>query len=190
VTGTARVRLHADAGDDDGLAVIYDRVLNSVASIPAMYQALANAPEVLNGWIGLGWRLRADSEAGRGLRELAILRVAQLTTSEYVWRSHFRPAVRAGFEETTLLTALADWRAATIFGADERAVLALADELTGSTTVTEPTWAAVADLFDDRAAVELVMTIAWYCCVAKVAGALVVPLDDQHTSVPPLPRSG
>ncbi|KKD06629.1 dienelactone hydrolase family protein [Streptomyces sp. WM6386] len=188
MTSGERVRLRSTADGDERLAALYAKVEGSVAMIPAMYQALANSPAILDGWIGLGWSLRADAAADRGLCELAILRVAQLTRCEYVWRSHWRQARRAGIGEDKI-SALGEWPDSDLYSPLERAVLALTDELTQEATVAETTWAPVADLVDDRQAVEIVMTIAWYCCVARVAASLVVPLEDHHAGVPGLPGS-
>ena len=44
----------------------------------------------------------AQTAADTALCELAILRVAQLTGSDYVWRSHYRLATRAGVTEQQL----------------------------------------------------------------------------------------
>jgi alkylhydroperoxidase family enzyme len=184
MTVGARVRLRSNANGDPQLAEIYARVEQTVHSVPAMYQALANAPDLLDAWIRLGWRLRSAA-ADRGLRELAILRVAQLTGSEYVWRSHWGPAVGAGVGKAKV-RALAGWQGSELFTDLERAVLALTDEVTESASAGDVTWARVAEVIDDRQAVELVMTVAWYCCVARVAAALAVPLDAQHEGVPGL----
>lgn len=186
-TGTqSRVRLWAAADGDERLAGVYAKVQGSVGAVPAMYQALANAPAMLVGWIDFAWSLRADATSGRALRELAILRVAQLTGSEYVWRSHWRLALKAGAAEPKL-RALADWPDSELFDDSERSVLGLADELTATAAVGDETWAAVAAFLDDRQAVELVLTISWYCCVARVAAALAIPLEDHHARVPALP---
>ncbi|MGX1675557.1 dienelactone hydrolase family protein [Streptomyces sp. NPDC055400] len=188
MTSGKRVRPRATADGDERLAELYAKVQGTVATIPAMYQALANSPAILDGWIGLGWSLRADAAADRGLCELAILRVAQLTRCDYVWRSHWHQARRAGIGEDKI-GMLGEWPDSALYSPLERAVLALADELTQNATVAEATWGPVADLVDDRQAVELVMTIAWYCCVARVAAGLAVPLDDHHARVPGLPGS-
>jgi alkylhydroperoxidase family enzyme len=184
-----RVRLRAVAGEDEQLAAVYAKVQASVGGLPKLYQALANSPAILEGWIEFAWSLRADAESDRGLRELAILRVAQLTGSEYVWRSHWRQALKAGVGESKL-HALQDWSAAGLYTEVERAVLAMTDELTTSAAVDDTTWAAVGAALDDRQAVELVMTISWYSCVARTAAALGVPLEDHHARVPGLPGAG
>lgn len=185
MTQAPRVNLRDTADGDELLAAIYQRVTKSVGSVPAMYQALGNSPEILDAWIGLGWGLRASSTADRGLLELAILRAAQLTGSDYVWRSHWRAALKAGVDEAKL-RALSHWRDEPGFTESEVAVLALTDALAADVTVPDEIFSAVAQRFDDRQRVELVMTISWYCCVARVATGLQVPPDDHHTRVPGL----
>lgn len=188
MTATPRVDPRSTAGSDDRLSAIYERVTKSVGTVPAMYQMLGNSPEILDAWIGLGWGLRSSSTADRGLLELAILRVAQLTGSDYVWRSHWRAASKAGLGETKL-RALSRWHAEPDFTEAEVAVLGLTDALTDDVTASDTVWSAIADKFDDRQRVELVMTIAWYCCVARVATGLRVPPDDHHARVPGLDES-
>jgi AhpD family alkylhydroperoxidase len=180
-----RVHLRKTADADTRLAAIYHRVIENVGAIPAMYQALGHAPEVLDAWIGLGWGLRSGSTVDRALLELAILRVAQLTDSDYVWRSHWMLARKAGVVDTKL-RALGRWAEHDDFSQTERSVLALTDALATDVNVGEADWSKVAARFDERQRVELVMTIAWYCCVARVASGLAVPLDAHHERVPGL----
>lgn len=183
-----RVTPREKPGPDDRLAAVYQRVTENVGAIPSMYQVLGHAPEILEGWIGLGWRLRSRSTVDRGVLELAILRVAQLTGSDYVWRSHWPLAGKAGVADTKL-RALSRWREDGVFDHAELSVLAVTDALVNDVTVGETDWAKVAALFDERQRVELVMTIAWYCCVARVARGLAVPLDPDHVRVPALGES-
>lgn len=183
MTGEPRVPLRESAGDDADLAAIYDRVTRSVQAVPTMYQVLGHTPEILEAWIGLGWGLRSACTVDRGLLELAILRVARMTGSEYVWRSHWRAALKCGAHEAKL-SALGGVGEVGAFTDSELAVLALADALTEDITVPDGVWSAIATRFDDRQRVELVMTISWYCCVARVAAGLQVPLEDHHARIP------
>ena len=54
----------------------------------ALYRALANAPILLRSYSTLARALRHDAVTDRCLRELVILRTAQLTDSEYEWSHH------------------------------------------------------------------------------------------------------
>jgi alkylhydroperoxidase family enzyme len=172
----------ADAPD---VTAIYDRVTESAGGVPNLYKALAHAPQLLEGWIQYAWSLRADAVSDRGLREMLILRVAQLTGVDYVWRSHWRPAIKGGVDAAKL-DGLAEWSRSELFSEAERAALSLTDELTTSVDVSDETWEAVRAHFDDQQAVELVLTIAWYCNVARVNAALQVPLEAGHDKVRPV----
>jgi AhpD family alkylhydroperoxidase len=185
MTDRLRLPLRATADGDDRLAAIYQRVTESVGVLPPMYQTLGHSPEILDGWIGLGWGLRSGSTADRGLLELAILRVAQLTGSEYVWRSHRPMARKAGVAEEKL-AALHRWRDEAGYTDEDTAVLALTDSLTIDADVPDAVWVPISAKFDERQRVELVMTISWYCCVARVASGLAVPLDEHLARVPGL----
>jgi 4-carboxymuconolactone decarboxylase len=171
--------------DTDDVAAIYDRVQESAGAVPNLYQALAHSPKLLESWIDYAWSLREDAETARDIRELAILRVAQLSGVDYVWRSHWRPARHAGADETKL-TELARWPESAAFSDAERAVLGLTDDLTGQAGVGDVAWQAAAEHFEAAQLVDLVLTISWYCCVARVVAALEVPLEAAHAKVPPI----
>lgn len=181
---TGRVPLRGD--DDPQVSEIFARVTKSAGAVPNLYRALAHAPVLLEGWIDYAWALRGKAESDRGLRELAILRVAQLTGSDYVWRSHFKAAQSGGVEDVKL-DQLAAWTKDVSFTPAERALLQMTDELTTASAVADPTWAEFHSFFNDREAVELVLTVAWYACVARVNAGLDVPLDDAATRVAPVP---
>jgi alkylhydroperoxidase family enzyme len=113
--------------------------------------------------------------------------VAQLSGSDYVWRSHWKLARSAGVTDEQL-AALSSWRASDAFSDIERAVLQLTDELTSAVAVDDATWAPFRDAFDDRQGVEIVMTVAFYSCAVRLNAGLGIPIEDANSSVPGLPR--
>jgi 4-carboxymuconolactone decarboxylase len=173
-------------GDDGPAAATLARVRAEAGGVPVVYRALGNAPTLLDAWIGLGWTLRKDVVADRALCELAVLRVAQLCGSDYVWRSHYRMALKEGVPQDQV-DALGSWRTSDAYGQVQRAVLALTDELTLQVEATDGTWAAVAAHLGDREAVEVVLTVSWYACVARTVAALRIPLEPHHVKVPAVP---
>jgi AhpD family alkylhydroperoxidase len=186
---TCRVPLIDESSATNDLAATFARVRKSVKAVPRIYEVLGNAPALLNGWIEFGWGLRQDASSDRELRELAIMRVAQLTGCEYVWRSHYQMAVSAGVRPASL-SALAAWRSSELFSEAECAVLAVTDALTADAAVPDDVWAGVDSRFDDREKVEIVLTISWYACAARVANGLQVPLEEWHSALPPMAGSG
>jgi 4-carboxymuconolactone decarboxylase len=184
----SRVPLRA-ASDDARLGAIFERVEETMGTVPNMYRAIGNSPVLLQGWIDFAWSLRADADSGRDIRELAILRVAQLTGSEYVWRSHWKPGLKAGLTDVQQ-RALHDWPTSDAFDAPQRAVLAATDELTRDAALADDTWAELSAHYPPKQAVEIIMTIAWYGCAARMAAGLGLPMEPFHAKVPGLDETG
>jgi alkylhydroperoxidase family enzyme len=141
-----------------------------------LYRALANAPEMLRAYLKLSWGLRLDADTPRALRELLILRGAQVAESEYEWRHHVRMARAAGVPDQQI-DALHDWRnAGDTFSAPERAALALAEDVTRG-SVSDDTAAELAHHFSEAERVELILTGSFYAMVARLLDAMGVPLE-------------
>jgi alkylhydroperoxidase family enzyme len=145
--------------------------------VPVLYRTLGCAPAMLNAWVGMAWPLRNDATTSRGLRELVILRVAQLTDAPFEWVAHHDVAVAHG-NDAAKLAALREWATSDRFSPDEREVLAMTDEVTRELDVSDTTWAALSARYDPAELVELVLTAAFYCCVSRVLRSLRVPLED------------
>ncbi|HVL36567.1 MAG TPA: carboxymuconolactone decarboxylase family protein, partial [Burkholderiales bacterium] len=96
---------------------------------PNLYRALANHPNIIAAWTEFANTLRNGTRTPRALRELLILRGAQLCKSEYEWAQHLRMARKAGVREAQI-AALANWRNSPEFDAREKAALALGEAAT------------------------------------------------------------
>src|SRR2546422_7772086 len=92
-----------------------------------LYRSLGNHPGLLRAWIDFAWTLR-EGITPRTLRELMILRGAQLMNAEYEWHHHRRMATVAGVPAEKL-EQLANWRASDLFDERERAALAYVEEI-------------------------------------------------------------
>jgi len=173
-----RVALVGDDTDDPRVAAILARGHELSGSPPNLYRMLANAPELLAAWVAFAWPLRNDAVTSRSLRELVILRIAHLEGARYEWVKHEPMALAAGVSGEQI-AAVPTWQSAPagLFDDEARAVLALADAVTAGGDVDDATWAAVAERFDDRARVELVLTTSFYCCVSRFLKTMRVPLE-------------
>ncbi len=100
---------------------------------------LGTAPELFRGWLDFAWPLRLNAKTPRLLRELMILRGAQLSGTAYEWAHHLPMATEAGVSEAQI-DALANWRDSDLFDADARAVLQLAEEVTRGPRPRRPPW--------------------------------------------------
>jgi len=144
--------------------------------MPELYQVLANAPRLLQAWTDFAWPLRNDAALPRGLRELAIMRVAQLTGADVEWRAHTPMALQFGIGQDQL-DDLGEWRASERFDVLQREVLAFTDELTSELAVSDETFSALAQRWSPAELVELTLTVAFYSCVSRVLLALAVEAD-------------
>lgn len=144
----------------------------------ALYRAMANAPRMLRAYSGLAGALRYDASTPRALRELAILRVAQLTGSDYEW-SHHRPMATGAGLAPEKIDALRHWRQSTLFSALEQATLRCADEM-HALALSDAAFAALRESLDEGQAVEIVLLIAFYEAIARLIQALGIEVEDAY----------
>jgi alkylhydroperoxidase family enzyme len=155
-------------------------------SPPNLYRALANHPPLVAAWTEFARAIRYESRTPRNLRELVILRGAQLMGSEYEWAQHLKMARKAGVREAQI-AALSRWRDSSEFDARERAALSLAEEVTKG-SVTDATHREVLKHFDTQDFVELSLTAAFYAMVGRMLDAMEVQLEpDARDYSPKLP---
>jgi alkylhydroperoxidase family enzyme len=144
---------------------------------PNLYRALGNHPQLLAAWSGFSKMLRHDARTPRALRELLILRGAQLMRSEYEWAQHLPMARKAGVREAQI-AALAGWRSSPEFDAVEKAALALAEAVTEG-RVGDQVYAEAARHFDHGEYVELSCVAAFYAMVGRMIDAMGVQLEPE-----------
>ena len=153
---------------------------------PNLYRALGNHPALAAAWTEFARAIRYDSKTPRELRELMILRGAQVMQSEYEWAQHLRMARKFGVPEAQI-AALADWRGSGAFSEREKAALLLAEAVTNG-NVTDEVYAAVSAHFDHATYVELALVAAFYAMVGRMLDAMRVQLEpDAREYAPRLP---
>lgn len=143
---------------------------------PHLFHMQLYNPAIVDGWLRLGTAVRYKSELDGPTRELAICLVATLTKAEYEYRAHRRIALELGFSEAQI-DGLGDWKTATWFDEKQRAVLALAEELTTNVDVEDATFEAVRGHLSPRQLVELVTAVAYYNMVARFLVGLRIDLE-------------
>jgi alkylhydroperoxidase family enzyme len=152
----------------------------------AIFQVLLNHPKLacaLNDLLAtMLWRGTLDAR----LRELAIMRIGWLTSSDYEWTQHWRVAQGLGVSADDLL-GVRDWQGYQAFGPAERAVLAATDDVVHDGAVSAESWAVCQREFgaDPAVLVELVTAIGAWRMVASILHSLQVPLEDGVASWPP-----
>lgn len=142
-----------------------------------LYRALGNHGPLAAAWTEFANAIRHESRTPRVLRELMILRTAQVARSEYEWAQHLKMARKAGVSDDRI-AALAGWRSSPLFDARERAALALTEAVMAC-NVTDEVHAEVKKHFSDAEYVELSLTAGFYALVSRMLDAMRVELDDD-----------
>jgi len=171
-----RLPLVAADSADPVLAKVFDVFRTRGREVPNLYRTLGNAPALLQAWVDMAWPLRNQSTTPRGLRELIIMRVAQLTGARYEWIAHHHMAIESG-NSPGAIAALKDWQNSNAFNAEERVLLAMTDEITNDLEVSDHTWNALAARYRPSDLIELVLTAAFYSCVSRTLRTLRLPVD-------------
>jgi alkylhydroperoxidase family enzyme len=158
---------------------VFDHFRSRNMPVPNLYRALANAPDLLQGWVDLAWPLRRTAANPR-LRELAIVHLAHRRGSAYVATHHRRFAERHGATEEQLVAVeRGTWRELPSLSPTDRLVLTLVDEVVDHGTAEAPTVGALIDDLGPRGTVEMLLTVAFYEAVCIMNVSLAIPLEDH-----------
>jgi len=126
----------------------------------------------------LGNALLTKTELAPKLRELAILRIAKLTGSDYEWTQHYPIALEAGVSHEQTAS-LSNWRESASFNKEECAVLQYTDEVAQDVTVKDETFDELKIFLSERSIVELTLSIGHWGLVARLLVPLQVDIDVQ-----------
>lgn len=147
-----------------------------------LYRVLGNQPALLHAWIDFAAALRYQCATSRALRELLILRTAQVCHSSYQWEQHLSLAQKAGVPENQI-SELESWRTSALFDPRERAALALT-EAVAACSVDAATHADAASQFTPAEMIELVLTASFYSMVSRVLEATAVTAEGEAGGAP------
>lgn len=147
-----------------------------------LYRVLGHSPRAMRSFMALGNTLLTKTSLDAKLRELAILRVAQLTDSRYEWGQHVPIALETGVRQEQV-DSLVYWPRSKAFDDVERAVIAYTDEVTERVKVADDTFATLRRHLDEAAVVELTLSVAYWGMVARMLVALKVDLEAPAASL-------
>jgi alkylhydroperoxidase family enzyme len=179
----ARVPLPSREEFPEELRPVYDRMLKERGDpAPHVFLALCNMPNLLAPLLDFTGAMRHGSAMPARYRELGVCMTAHAARSSYEFNKHWNAALKAGAKREQLeaieaAETVEQLLASPLFDAKERAVLAYAAEATTRIEVADATWAALTEAFTQREAMDLVMAVAWYNCVARINGPLRVTLE-------------
>lgn len=155
-----------------------DEVRSALERVPPLniFRMLAHAETAFRPWLRFGGALLGAAALDARLRELAILRVAQLTPgADYEWVQHVPILLAVGGTEAEVAALqTGDLEA---FGEVERLVLRFTEEVVRDASPSEAVWTAVSTRFGPREIVELLLTIGQYMMLGRVMATTRIDID-------------
>ena len=142
-----------------------------------LYKVIGNNPLMLSAWIEFAYCIRRDCKTARTLRELMILRGAQIVGSAYEWQQHRRWAKEQGVTPDQIED-LFMWGEFPHYSEPERAALALTESIMAG-DVSDEVYAELQKQFSPSEIVELVFTATFYAMVPRLLNALKVPMEEE-----------
>ena len=171
--------LPADEWDDAvqrALAVMLPRERRTPEKASNILTTFVRHPALTEEFLRFNVHLLFRSTMSPRLRELAILRVAYRTDSDYEWGQHVKMGMREGLTEDEI-AGVQRGEAADDF---DRAVLTGVDELMDSYELSDATWAALSERLDERQRMDFVFTVGCYVTVAMALKTFGVQPDQER----------
>ena len=173
-----------DQPDDPALREMFETTRARGGQIINLHLTLGNAPKLAKASQAMAHALRYDGVTPRIIRELTIMRTAQIVGSDYELNQHRPMALAAGLSEAQL-AALGQWRSGNLFDEKQRAVLGYVEEVAHGGDVADATFAALQKFFNPAEIVELSLTIGQYYGTGLVTRALKIkPETDGRRAAP------
>ena len=119
--------------------------------------------------------LLRDSTLSARVREVAVLRAALASHSDYLWDHHVPLAHRAGLTDAEI----DEIRRGEPADPVDQAVVAAVDELDRHRRITDRTWAALGDHFGDDQRLDLIFTVGGYQLLALAVNTLAIAPEDH-----------
>lgn len=152
-----------------------DKILSLGGKPLHLYRILTHHPDLFSAWLDFAYSLRSKCSTPRTLRELMILRGAQVCQSDYEWQQHLQMAVKAGVPQTQI-EALATWNSSPLFSEQEKCSLEFMEAVVAGDISMEVTERMLMH-FSYSEYLELLLTASFYVMVPRVLKGLDVPLE-------------
>jgi alkylhydroperoxidase family enzyme len=138
--------------------------------------ATGHAPQFTRAASAMAFTIRFDAQTSRRLRELIIMRTAQIVGSTYEINQHIPLMKMCGYSDTQI-AALPQWQASNLFDDKERATLAYVEQMAHGGDVDDPTFAAFQKFFTPREIVEITYTVGSYYANGLLTKALRIEVE-------------
>ena len=141
-----------------------------------IFTTLAHHPKLLKRWLVFGSHVLAKSTLPARERELAILRTGWRCGSEYEFGQHTVIGAATGITGDEIRRLATEGTEG--WSHDDAVLLRAVDELVADHTVSDETWAALAERWDTQQVIDLVFAVGQYVLVSTALRTFGVQLDE------------
>lgn len=143
-----------------------------------LFRVLAHHPRLLEEFTSFGYLFLVDGELDPALRELAILRVAHISESEYEWHHHVRIALQIGLDiEEIQAVRAAPAEQRQHLSSLAQAVIAFTDEVVRDGRASTASWNLLSERLAVPVLLELTMLVGYYRMLAAFIATLGIQPD-------------
>jgi alkylhydroperoxidase family enzyme len=157
---------------------MFDRRKALGGSVINLSLTQAHAPKIAKAQNTVAFALRFDAVTPRSLRELAIMRTAQIAGSQYELNQHTPMMKMCGYSEQQIKD-IATWQKSTLFDEKQRALLAYVEQMAHGGDVDDPTFANLSKQFSAQEIMEITFTVSNYYGTALLTRALRIQIEDD-----------
>jgi alkylhydroperoxidase family enzyme len=180
----ARVSYVATAEAEGDAREVFTKMEERGQNIINLHRALGNVPGSLRSFLRLGNSLLFRGKLPHGLRELAIMRLAQTRGADYEWAHHAPLALQAGLSQQQI-DELKGWQESQAYDERERAVLGYVDAVLAGEGVPDAVFEAVRSHLSESETVELTLVCGYWGMVASMLVALAVDVEPDYLKFVP-----
>ncbi len=152
-----------------------------------IFSTMARHPKMTEKWLTFGTYILRDSTLPERDREILILRIGWLCRSEYEFGQHRLIGQRAGLKAEEIIRVM-DGPEAAGWDPFDTALLRAVDELHGHAFITDNTWKTLAERYNEKQLMDVVMTVGQYNLVSMLLNSFGVQLDQGIPGFPDLKK--
>jgi alkylhydroperoxidase family enzyme len=159
------------------------RALLGGGSAINIFRTLAHHPKLMKRWMVFGNHVLAKSTLSARERELLILRTGWNCRAPYEWGQHVAIARGVGITDDEIVR-VATGAEAPGWDPFEACLIRAADELHADQSLSDATYAELAQRYDEKQLLDVVFTVGQYHLVSMALNSTRVQRDDGVTGVP------
>jgi len=141
-----------------------------------IFRTLARHPDLYKSWMPFGTYLLTKSALPAREREILILRAGHLCKAGYEVHQHARIGKRAGLSDEDLAR-IAEGAEAAGLATFERTLVQAADELVRDHFLSDATYGALRERYDEKQLLEVIFTVGQYTLVSMALNSLGVQIE-------------